>query len=467
MPKPKKSNRLLIILASIALVLVIAAVVAKQAGWIGKEKPVEVELAKAKRSEIIEKVSASGKIQPEVEVKISPDVPGEIIEMNVAEGDSVVQGQLLLKIRPDNYISAVDRALATVNNNRANLAQAQARLSQSKVQLERTKIEFDRNKKLYEQKVISDADFLQAETNFKVAQEEVSSAQQTIEASKYLIKSAEAGLQDARENLRKTSIFAPVNGTISKLDVEKGERVVGTSQMAGTEMLRIANLNNMEVLVDVNENDIVRVNLGDTAIIEVDSYANTDKKFKGIVTEISNTAKEALTQDAVTEFEVKVRILNESYADLVRSNKKLPPFRPGMTASVDIITERKDNVLAVPLASVTTRNPNGPQPDTGNPEEAQADNANPPARQVANKPEEIKEVVFVNNGGKVEMREVKTGISDFENIEIISGLKEGDEIVSGPFLVVSKRLNNGDQIVKKQPGSGDNKGKPGQGAPQS
>jgi HlyD family secretion protein len=465
MAKRKKSNKLLYILGAVVVLLVITAVVAKQAGWIGKAKPAEVELAKAKRTEIIEKVSASGKIQPEVEVKISPDVSGEIIELHVAEGDSVVQGQLLLKIRPDNYTSAVNRALATVNNNRANLAQSQARLAQAKAQLSRGEIEFERNKKLYEQKVVSDADFLQAQTDYKVAQEEVSSAEQNVQAARYLISSAEAGLQDAQENLRKTTILAPVSGTISKLDVEKGERVVGTSQMAGTEMLRIANLNNMEVLVDVNENDIVRVNLGDTAIIEVDSYANSDKKFKGIVTLVSNTAKATLTQDAVTEFEVKVRILNESYADLVRKNKKLPPFRPGMTASVDIITERKSNVLSVPLASVTTRNPNAPPIGKDTPEEVQGNNT-PPARQVANKPDEIKEVVFVYNNGKAQMREVKTGISDFENIEILNGLKEGDQVVSGPFIVISKRLNDGDELMKKEQDKGD-KGKAGKGGPQS
>jgi HlyD family secretion protein len=398
-------------------------------------------------------------------VKISPDVSGEIIELKVAEGDSVTIGQLLLKIRPDNYISAVDRAMANMNNNRASLAQAGAQLSQAKVQLERAKIEYGRNKTLYEQKVISDSDFITAETNFKVAQQDVASAEQNLEAARFLVKSAEAGLRDAQENLRKTSIFSPVNGTVSKLSVEKGERVVGTSQMAGTEMLRLANLNNMEVLVDVNENDIVRVQLGDTAIIEVDSYANMDKKFEGIVTEISNTAKTTTTQDAVTEFEVKVRILNESYADLVNKKSRLSPFRPGMTASVDIITERKENVLSVPLAAVTTRNPNAPvggPEGENNPQAQNVSNNNNGSSPSTNKANETKEVVFVHNNGKVEMREVKTGISDFENIEIISGLKEGDEVISGPFLVVSKRLNNGDAVAKKEQGKNEkkDKGKP-------
>lgn len=449
----KKSNRLLIILAVAVVVLVSFAFIAKQAGWIGKEKPTEVELAKVNRTNIVEKVSASGKVQPEVEVKISPDVSGEIIALYVAEGDSVVKGQTLLKIRPDNYISAVDRARANVNNNRAALAQGNARLSQVEAQLERAKVEFERSKKLYDEKVISDADFLQAQTDLKVAQQEVNSAKQNLEASRFLIQSAQAGLRDAQENLRKTTILAPVSGTISKLDVELGERVVGTSQMAGTEMLRIANLNNMEVQIDVNENDIVRVGVGDTAIIEVDSYSSMEKTFKGIVTEIANTANETVAQDAVTEFQVKVRILNESYKDLVSKNKKLSPFRPGMTASVDVITARKNNVLAVPLSAVTTRNPDAPKVTEGKEGDGQNGENNqnaPQGRQAAAKPEELKEVVFVNQGGKVDMRIVKTGISDYDNIEIISGLKEGEEIVAGPFMVVSKRLNDGDAVAQRK-----------------
>ncbi len=452
----KNSNRLLIILAAAVVVLVSFAFIAKRAGWIGKEKPVDVELAKAKRVSIVEKVSASGKVQPEVEVKISPDVSGEIIALYVAEGDSVVKDQVLLKIRPDNYISAVDRARATVNNNKASLAQAGARVTQTEAQLERARIEFDRNKKLFEEKVISDAAFLQAQTDFKVAQQEVNSAKQNLEAARYLIQSAEAGLRDAQENLRKTTILAPVSGTISKLDVELGERVVGTSQMAGTELLRIANLNNMEVRVDVNENDIVRVGVGDTAIIDVDSYSSMEKTFRGIVTEIANTANETVSQDAVTEFQVKVRILNESYKDLTSKNKKLSPFRPGMTASVDIVTARKSNVLSVPLAAVTTRNPDAPKGADRENKGGQGENNQnnqggaQPAPGAPVKPEELKEVVFVNNAGKAEMRLVRTGISDYDNIEIITGLKEGEEIVAGPYMVVSKRLNDGDAVAQRK-----------------
>jgi len=274
------------------------------------------------------------------------------------------------------------------------------------------------------------------------------------------VQSAQAGLRDAQENLRKTTILAPVSGTISKLDVELGERVVGTSQMAGTEMLRIANLNNMEVQIDVNENDIVRVGVGDTAIIEVDSYSSMEKTFQGIVTEIANTANETTTQDAVTEFQVKVRILNESYKDLVSKNKKFSPFRPGMTASVDVITARKSNVLAVPLSAVTTRNPDAPRvggKEEGNGPGGSGGGGNNNQGNVQGqaaapaKPEALKEVVFVNKGGKVNMKLVRTGISDYDNIEIISGLQEGEEVVSGPFMVVSKRLNEGDAVIQRKP----------------
>jgi HlyD family secretion protein len=329
-------------------------------------------------------------------------------------------------------------------------------VTQTEAQLERARIEFDRNKKLFEEKVISDAAFLQAQTDFKVAQQEVNSARQNLEAARYLIQSAEAGLRDAQENLRKTTILAPVSGTISKLDVELGERVVGTSQMAGTEMLRIANLNNMEVRVDVNENDIVRVGVGDTAIIDVDSYSSMEKTFRGIVTEIANTANETVSQDAVTEFQVKVRILNESYKDLTSKNKKLSPFRPGMTASVDIVTARKSNVLSVPLAAVTTRNPDAPKGTNRDSKGGQGENNQnnqggaQPAPGTPVKPEELKEVVFVNKAGKAQMRLVRTGISDYDNIEIITGLKEGEEIVAGPYMVVSKRLNDGDAVAQRK-----------------
>ncbi|WP_337041594.1 efflux RND transporter periplasmic adaptor subunit [Emticicia sp. 17c] len=454
----KKSNRIWWILGGTAALIIIFLLVAKSAGWIGKEKPTEVELVKVGRTDIIETVSASGKIQPEVEVKITPDVPGEIIGLYIKEGDSVKKGQLLLKVQPENYISITQRAEAVVNQSKASAEQAKSAISQAEARLIRTQAEYTRQKKLFDDKVISASDLEIAETNLKVAKQDVAAAKANLEASNFSIKSAEAGLKDASENLRKTSIYAPMNGIVSKLGVELGERVVGTSQMAGTEMLRIANLNNMEVRINVNENDIVRVSLGDTANIDVDSYSLTGKKFKGVVTEIANTANGAggtlaaasTSTDAVTEFEVRIRILPESYRDLVdRKSKKVYPFKPGMTATVDIITDKKTKALSVPIAAVTTRDGN-----TEEKKEGEGDNSqNQPAK--PSKKELPKEVVFVlDKDNKVKMRQVKTGITDTMagTIEILDGLKEGEEVVSGPYIAVSKKLKEGDLVAKKVEG---------------
>ena len=456
----KSSSKLWWIVGGIVILLAGGLFGAKQAGWIGKVKPTEVEFANVKRTDIIERVSASGRVQPEVEVKLSPDVSGEIISLNVAEGDSVIKGQLLLKIRPDNYESLMARAAASVNSSKANYEQTKAMVSQAEARLLQTKAIFERNKKLYNDKVISASDYEQFQSNFEVSQQDLASAKANVSAALFNIKSAEAGMKDAAENLRKTSIFAPVSGIISLLNVEAGERVVGTSQMAGTEMMRIANLSNMEVRVNVNENDIVRVTLGDTAEIDVDAYSSSGRKFKGIVKEIANTAAglasststaSSVSADAVTEFEVKVKILNESFDDLMKSRtKKSYPFKPGMTASVEIITDRKNGVVSVPIAAVTTRS-NKPVVTTekknGPPAEESADDEN---KKKAKKEEIIKEVVFVSVNGKAEMKEVKTGISDFENIEILSGLKDGEKIISGPYIAVSKNLKVGDLVEKKK-----------------
>ncbi len=452
----KSSNRTWWILGGIVVLLVGGLFVAKAAGWIGQEKPTEVEFTEAKTTDIIERVSASGRVQPEVEVKLSPDVSGEITALYVEEGDSVKQGQLLLKIRPDNYESLFARAQATVNSSKAQTEQSRAALAQAEARAIRAKADFDRNKKLLEDKVISTADFEQIRANYQVAQQDIESAKANIQAAQFNVKSSEAGLRDAGENLRKTTIFAPVSGIISLLNVEVGERVVGTSQMAGTELMRIANLNNMEVQVNVNENDIVRVSVGDTADIDVDAYSGTGRKFRGIVTEIANTASgltgagaASISADAVTEFEVKVKILNESFADLMATRgKRSYPFKPGMTASVDIITDRKSNVLSVPIAAVTTRD-NKAEKGAAKPTDPDSKNAQEGEGKPLTEVEPIKEVVFVDSAGVAKVREVKTGISDFENIEILSGLKPGEKIVSGPFIVISKQLKEGDKIVKK------------------
>jgi HlyD family secretion protein len=451
MAKPRKSNRNLYIGigASIAL-LIVGAIVARRMGWIGGKDAVEVEFAYAKRTEIVEKVSASGKVQPEIEVKISPLVSGEIIDVLIEEGDSVVRGQTLVRIKPDNLKSVLDRVMANLNTQKANLAQARARMESAKATLLRRKLELDRSKTLNAQKAISNSDLETAQTNYDVAVADLKSAEESIEASRYSVMSAEAQVKEANENLSFTTITSPMNGIVSKLSVEKGERVVGTSQMAGTEMLRIADLGSMEVRVEVNENDIIRVANGDTAIVEVDSYAFKELKFKGIVTLIANSAKEVAGQsaDAITEFEVRIRILPESYLDLQRERKGKSPFRPGMTASVEIITDRKGGVLTVPLASVTTREEKT-EVKAGGPPQAQP--ASNPGQNA--KPEEkkkVKEVVFVNENGTAKMVEVKTGISDYDNIEVLSGIKEGQMLISGPFLAVSKTLKDGDLVRKKE-----------------
>ncbi|PZX57074.1 HlyD family secretion protein [Algoriphagus ratkowskyi] len=422
----KKSNKLLYYLLGGIIVLIIFAVIARNAGWVGGDKETQVEVATVKRVAIVEKVSASGEIQPEVEVNLSPDVAGEIISLNVKEGDSVSMGMLLVKIRPDNFISALDRTRANFNQQQANLAQSRAALQRSEAQFTQADQNFNRQKSLYEQKAISDSDFEQAQATFISSQKDLEAAKQSVLASEFVVKSSQASVDEASENLRLTNVYSPVSGIVSNLLVEQGERVVGTAQMAGTEMLTIADLSKMEVRVDVNENDIVRLSLGDTTIIDVDSYNYTGKTFKGVVTSIANTANTKASSDAVTEFKVKIRILNDSYKELVSEGKKYP-FRPGMTASVEILTNSKNNALSVPLAAVTTR-------------ESKQDT-------LLGGTTRAKELVFINEGGVAKLREIKTGISDFQNIEVLEGLAEGDQIISGPYFIVSKDLKEGDKVA--------------------
>jgi HlyD family secretion protein len=422
------------VVAVVVLLLVIRFSSRKKVGT-------EVTTAKAVKTRIVETVNAAGKIQPETEVKISPDISGEITELYVKEGDSVTKGQLLLRIRPDNFQAVVENARASVNSSQASLSQARARHTQSQAQLLRAEAEYKRSKQLFEQKVISEADFQLAEMNYQVAKQDVESALQSVEAARFNMQSAQANLRQNLDNLSRTEIYAPMSGVVSKLSVEKGEKVVGTAQMAGTEMLIIANLRAMQVLVNVNENDIVRVRKGQKAEVVVESYG--DRKFEGVVTEIANTANNTTTADAVIEFEVRILILNNSYQDLVDAQSRLSPFRPGMTASVDIITNRKDDALSVPIAAVTTRNAS--KTDENN------------SKKVNNQKEEerseesLQQVVFVlKEDLSVEQRIVKTGISDFNNIEILSGIKEGEEIVSGPFAILSnpQRLKNGTVVER-------------------
>ncbi len=448
----KKSNKLLYIIIGAVAFLILLLVVGRSQGWIGKAKTIEVELAKAKKVSITEKVSASGTVQPVIEVKLAPEVSGEIIELHVEDGDSVRLGDVLVKIRPDVWRSQLERSEAALNQQRANVESSRASLSRAEATYMRAEQDYKRQEKLWNEKVISESDWQLAQQNFKIATNDLKSAQQSLEASKFVVNSTEASVRESRENVRKTTVNAPMKGVVSKLNVKKGERVVGTAQMAGTEMMRIADLNKMEVRVNVNENDIVRVHYNDSVIIDVDAYGNTGKQFKGIVTNIANTARDKQSTDAITEFEVRILILQFSYEDLIKQGNRYP-FRPGMTASVDIITTRKENVLSVPLAAVTTRNPDddkGGKSEEGNNDDDDKRTVTDSSKPKAEKKED-KVVVFVNENGVAKMKEVKTGISDYDNIEIISGLSDSLEVITGPFLVVSKRLKDGDKVsVKKE-----------------
>jgi HlyD family secretion protein len=437
MNKPgKKKSKLLTWLIIATGILILFFIIGKKAGWVGKTEPVKVTAEHPALRAIIETVSANGKIQPEKEVKISSDVSGEIVELYVHEGDSVVKGQLLCKINPEIYITTLDRSNASLNNARAQLSSSKARLLQAEARFNEVKLTYDRNKKLYDQKVLSDAEFETSRSAFLNAQAEVEATKQSIKAAEYTVASFEATVNEAQKSLRRTEIFAPVNGIISRLNVEKGERVVGTSQMAGTEMMRIANLNDMEARIEVNENDIVRVSVGDTALVEVDAYLN--RKFKGVVTEVANSANlTGVSADQVTNFTVKVRLLKSSYADLLQ--KKKAPFRPGMSASVEVQTDVVYQALSIPVEAVTTRDKNEKQ-----------DKKKSPAKEDEQSTDidDLDEVVFVYKDGKVEKRVVEYGIQDDQYIHIVKGLQNKDEVVTGPYSVVSKKLKDGMAVVK-------------------
>lgn len=441
--KKRTRNILIAVLA-----LIVLGIIAKSAGWIGKKPGVEVAVEKAGRKTITELVSANGKIQPEVEVKISADVSGEIVELLVAEGQKVTKGQHLLTINPDLVQSAADRVAAALNQSKANLANTKARENQAKSNFVNIEMSFKRSQKLHDQKAISDADFDAAKAQFESAKADLEAAAQSVVAAEYAVRSAEASLKEARDNLNRTRIYAPTDGTVSKLNVELGERVVGTAQMSGTELLRIANLNEMEVSVDVNENDIVRLSMNDTADVQVDAYG--ERVFKGLVTEIANSSNtvgiSVNTSDQVTNFSVKIRILRESYTDLLDTlNPHLSPFRPGMSATVDIRTHTEANVLAVPIMAVSTRVKRDAKPG----ESVKAEDADPSAVKIddANESDDVEEVVFVHEAGKVRRVKVKSGIQDNNYIQILEGLKEGQEVVSAPYSAISKLLRDSMEVT--------------------
>ncbi|KQO34759.1 RND transporter [Flavobacterium sp. Leaf82] len=412
-----------------AVVLIVGLIALSKAGVIGnKDEGKEVEVSKVVASTIVETVSATGKIQPEIEVKLSSMVSGEIIALNVKEGQVVKKGDLLVKINPDLYTSGLDRSVANLSGTKASLTQSEANYKEAKAS-------YERNKTLYDKGVISKSDWDKSIATFEVAKA-------TKQSSYYNVQSASASVTEAKDNLGRTLIYAPAAGTISVLNVELGERVLGTQQMAGTELLRVANLNNMEVEVDVNENDIVKVKIGDEANVEVDAYLK--KKFKGTVTSISNSASTTLTSDQVTNFKVKVRILKESYQDLLEGQPSTySPFRPGMTATVDIITRTKSNVLAVPISSVVVKS------DTTAVKDFKVEEPNDD-KKTAPKSDKKFECVFVKVGDKAKIRIIKTGIQDDTNIEVLSGLQTGDVVITGPYTTVSKDLNSGDKVKLKK-----------------
>jgi HlyD family secretion protein len=428
-----KNKKILPYALGIVIVVIIVLIVGKKQGWFGKEFTVNIATETVKSETLTEFITANGKIQPETEVKISPDVAGEIVELFVEEGDEVVIGDPLCVIKPEMYISALNRAEATLNSSKARLAQAQAQ------QIER-ELSYKRSKQLYDKGTIPISEFESTEAAYKVSQAEV-------KAAEYSVKSAEATVSEAREQLTKTKIYAPISGTIAALNVEKGERVVGTSMMVGTEMMTVADLDKMEVQVEVNENDIVKVMKYDTALVEVDAYLN--RKFKGIVTEIANSASTTgTTADQVTNFDVKVFLLSESYEDLI-TETSLYPFRPGMSATVDILTETRENVISVPISAVTTRikKEGGGTQEVESEETEDAQSADGSEEEIVER-EEKQEIVFVYEDGRVKKVEVKTGIQDQNSIEILEGINEGDEVVVAPYNAINKTLKDS-MLVKK------------------
>lgn len=434
MASKKKSylTRILILLGIIIALLVGARLM----GWIGGKKEIQVETDTVIRRDIISSVSESGTIEPDIEVPVAPDVSGEVVELLVKEGDSVKAGQLLLAIRPDSYKSAQEQSEASLNSAQADYAQAQANLEQTKSNLVQDSINLARNKQLFKDKVISQGEFETFELKYKISQAQFRAGSQTVNAAFYRVKSAEASLSQAKDNLRRTHIYASMSGIITMLKVEVGQRVVGTGQMAGTEIMKISDLSQMEVAVEINENDIVNVRIGDSSLVEVDAFPG--EKFYGRVSEIAYSATTLGTgsSDQITNFKVKISIDRASYLSNEKIMRGIPgnqsPFRPGMSAQVRIFTDRKDQVLSVPIQCVTLEKKE---------EETKAD-------------EKGKEIVFVLEENTVKMVPVKTGISDESFIEILEGLEENTKVVSGPYRVISKELEDGMTVKIKPAGKG-------------
>ncbi|MFN5022995.1 MAG: efflux RND transporter periplasmic adaptor subunit [Sediminibacterium sp.] len=428
---------------SVSVIAVIALLIGlKKAGVIGKEEGTEVTTEKVALRTITESVNASGKVYPEIEVKVSPDISGEIVSLFVEEGDSVKKGQLLAKIYADIYSSQRDQVTASVNQVKAQYENVKANLSGLKTVYENAKATNERYKKLFADKIVSRSEYEQTEQAFRSAESNYNGAKESIKSGEAQIQGVRAQLARAEKDLARTSILAPMDGIVSSMGVKKGERVVGTAQMAGTEMMRVADMKSIEVRVDVGENDITKVKIGDTALVEVDAYNN--RKFKGIVYKIANpvsTATSAMASSTeVANYKVHIRLFTESYQDLIKENAKFP-FRPGMTASADIQTKSKVNVISVPLNAVTTRDKEGQGKETKVSSNATTTNEEP-----AKPDEEMSEVVFVlQKDNKVKMIKVKTDIQDLNYIQV-EGVKVGDVVITGPYSTVSKSLKDGELV---------------------
>jgi HlyD family secretion protein len=435
-----------VIISLVALIVIL--VILKKTGVLGKDEGIKVSAEKVEKKTIVETVNASGKIYPEIEVKMSPDISGEIVELNVEEGDSVRKGQVLARIYGDIYATQRDQAAAIVNQQQAQVANASASLAALQAQLDQAKKTYDMQKQLYDEKVISKNEFNTADAAYKTAQANLNAAKKGIQGSKAGVQSARAALEKANKDISRATLVAPMSGVISLLNVKKGERVVGSSMMAGTEMMRIADMSKIEIRVDVGENDIPKVHLGDSATIEVDAFNN--RKFKGVVTQIASSNNGAANASAasdvstdVTNYKVYIRLDPASYKDLIDPTKKKNfPFRPGMSASADIETRTRPNVLAIPINAVTTRERNDSSSNKVDKPQVEGVQSND-----ANSDFDLDEVVFVVQAdGTVRKQVVTTGIQDINEIEVKSGLKEGELVVTGPYDVVSKTLKDKDKV---------------------
>ena len=441
-----------ILLALAAIVITLLGL--KSAGIIGKDESTKVSVESVSLRTITEVVTASGKVYPEVEVKVSPDVSGEIVELTVQEGDSVKRGQMLARVYADILATQRDQAAAGVNQQQAQVQNASASLESFKARMDQADRQYRRQKQLLDEKVISRLEFEQAENAYLTAKADYAAAQQTINSGRAGVQSAQANLQVANKNLGRTTVVAPMDGIVSLLNVKKGERVVGSNMMAGTEMMRIADLRIIEVRVDVGENDIPKVKIGDSALVEVDAY--NKRKFKGVVTQIASTNRGvngtvATSTTEVTNYEVRIRLDVSSYADLIDPKGKSFPFRPGMSASADIQTKTHANVLAVPINAVTTRDKN----DTAKAEPKKKKVVLTTSSQGNSVSEEsttsgtddLDEVVFIlREDGTVKRVKVRTDIQDMNHIEVLSGIQKGDKVVTGPYTVVSKMLREGMKV---------------------